>query len=200
MERATRELSHENFDIRIPVHSNDQIGRLEQAVNRMASDLKEKQKIKTVFGHYVSPLLRDMILEGTVNTDGEKIEAVVLFSHIRAFTRMSDNFPPESIVRLLNAHFSRAVGVVSQNNGFVDKFIGDAIMAVFDSSLCAGMHRYCALVAARQILESVQETNAEISYLGLPPFSIGVGLASGLVIRGNIESESRKELQSLDKR
>ena len=161
----------------------------------MSAELQEKQKIKTLFGHYVSPAIRDLILQNRVNTRGDAIEAVVLFSDIRSFTQLTESTDPEIVVELLNIHFSRVVDIVTENNGFVDKFIGDAVMAVFDAEFCDNRHRFYALNTACDILRNMQETNRQISQrLGVPEIDIGVGVACGRVIRGNIGSESRREL------
>lgn len=194
MEVATEEMSRGNYDARVTIHSDDQIGKLERAINDMGRALREKEMIKKVFGHYVSPAVRDMILEGRINTEGDRIEAVVLFSDIRSFTALSEKHPPEKIVKLLNIHFSRVVDIVGRNNGFVDKFIGDAVMAVFDAELTDNMHRLCALKTAAEMLQGVEETNVELLHLGIEPIRIGVGLACGSVIRGNIGSVDRREL------
>jgi adenylate cyclase len=194
MEKAIKDFGEGRFTSRVTVHSDDQIGVLEAAVNQMGKELEEKEIIKTVFGHYVSPAIRDMILEGKVNTEGNKIEAVVLFSDIRSFTSLSEKHPPENIVKLLNVHFTRIVDIVSRNDGFVDKFIGDAVMAVFDEELTNGRHKLYALRAAAAILSELEETNREIADFGFSPIKIGIGIASGPVIRGNIGSENRREM------
>lgn len=194
MARAASRIGNGQFETRIPVHSDDALGKLETAINSLGRTLGEKELIKTVFGHYVSPAVRDLILGGKVRTDGDEIEAVVLFSDIRSFTSLSERHPPEKIIRLLNVHFSRAVDIVSRHNGFVDKFIGDAMMAVFDADLTRETHRHSALTAAAELLQELYETNREIGALGLGPIEIGVGLACGRVIRGNVGSADRREM------
>ncbi len=194
MEKALKKYSDGNYKERITVHSDDQLGLLEATVNQMGIELEEKEIIKTVFGHYVSPAIRDMILGGKVKTEGDKIEAVVLFTDIRSFTSLSENHAPENIVKLLNIHFTRIVDIVSRNDGFVDKFIGDAVMAVFDAELTGGHHKLSALRAAAEILKELEETNNEISQFGFEPLKIGIGIASGPVIRGNIGSANRREM------
>jgi len=194
MARAVEEFGNENFEARVTVQSDDMIGRLQGAVNHMGSEMRDKRLIKTLFGHYVSPAIRDLILDGRVNTAGDRIEAVILFTDIRSFTALSEAHPPEKVIQLLNLHFSRVVDTVSENFGFVDKFIGDAVMAVFDSEFCSGMHRLCALKAAAEILGGVAQTNLESEAIGFGPISIGVGIACGDVIRGNVGSASRREL------
>lgn len=131
----------------------------------MGEELQEKEIIKTVFGHYVSPAVRDLILGGKVRTEGDRIEAVILFSDIRSFTALSENHPPERIVKLLNIHFSRIVDIVSRNDGFVDKFIGDSVIAVFDEELTRGNHRISALRSAVDILSELVSTNIDIAKL-----------------------------------
>ncbi len=194
MEKAARDLMEERFDTRVVVQADDPIGRLSAAFNLVSAELEEKQKIKTLFGHYVSPAIRDLILQNRVNTRGDLIEAVILFSDIRSFTRLTEKTPPETVVDILNIHFSSIVDIVTGNNGFVDKFIGDAVMAVFDAEFCDNRHRFHALNTACSILRGMEETNRKITELGVGEIKIGVGMACGRVIRGNIGSHSRREL------
>ncbi len=192
--KAAERISRDDFNIHLKVHSDDQLGRLQNTMNRIGRELAEKAKMKTLFGHYVSPVVRDLILSGRINTEGERVEAVVLFSDIRAFTSITEKYPAEQVVNLLNIHFSRMVSAISDNQGFVDKFIGDAVMAVFDAELCGAQHRLFAFNAVTQILQGMHETNRRMHELGLPRINIGVGMACGDVIRGNIGAPERKEL------
>lgn len=191
---AAVKLARDDFVIHLPVHSDDQLGQLQSTMNRIGRELADKSRLKTLFGHYVSPVVRDLILSGRIKTDGEKIEAVVLFSDIRSFTSITEKYPAEKVVDLLNIHFSDLVSAISDNQGFVDKFIGDAMMAVFDAELCGNQHRLFAFNAVTQILQGMKETNRRMSTLGLPPIDIGLGMACGDVIRGNIGAPERKEL------
>lgn len=192
--KAAVKISKDDFAIHLPVHSDDQLGQLQNTMNRIGKELQEKATMKTLFGHYVSPVVRDLILSGRINTDGERVEAVVLFSDIRSFTSLTENHPAEKIVDMLNIHFSRMVTAISDNQGFVDKFIGDAVMAVFDSEFCGSQHRLFAFNAVTQILQGMRETNRRMAELGLPAIDIGLGMACGDVIRGNIGAPERKEL------
>jgi class 3 adenylate cyclase len=194
LSKAAEQIANEDYAIHLQVHSDDQLGKLQGVMNRVGKELEEKSVIKTLFGHYVSPVVRDLILSGKINTEGEKIEAVILFSDIRSFTAISEKFPPEMVVNLLNVHFSKLVTAISDNQGFVDKFIGDAMMAVFDADLCSNNHKLYALNAVTQILEGMQETNRIIEESGMPRLEIGLGMACGDVIRGNIGAAERKEL------
>ncbi len=195
MEEAAKEIANHNFSARLVVQSDDQIGNLQRTLNGVSEQLGRMEMMKTLFGHYVSPEIRDLILNGKVKTDGgERLEAVVLFSDVRSFTKMMEEHSAEDVVRVLNVHFSRIVGAVTGYNGFVDKFIGDAVMAVFDAEFCDNQHHLLSLCAAVEIVKGMEATNAEIGRMGFPPLRIGIGMACGPVIRGNIGSESRREL------
>lgn len=191
---AAAKLARDDYNIQLAVHSDDQLGRLQVTMNRIGREMQEKATIKTLFGHYVSPVVRDLILSGRINTQGERVEAVVLFSDIRSFTSLTENHPAEKIVEMLNIHFSRMVNAISDNQGFVDKFIGDAVMAVFDAEFCGKQHRAFAFNAVSQILQGMRETNRQMEIMGLPALQIGLGMACGEVIRGNIGAPERKEL------
>ena len=194
LSEAAEKLARDDFGIHLPVQSDDQLGQLQSTMNRIGRELDDKNRLKTLFGHYVSPVVRDLILSGRIKTDGEKIEAVILFSDIRSFTSITETYPAEKVIDLLNIHFSDLVNAISDNQGFVDKFIGDAMMAVFDAELCSNQHRLFAFNAVTQILQGMNKTNKMMTELGLPAIDIGLGMACGDVIRGNIGAPERKEL------
>ncbi len=154
----------------------------------------EKSQIKTVFSKYVSPEIMESMLDNTEQDylKTKKGEVTVLFSDIRGFTSLSERVLPEKLVEMLNDYFNVMTKIILKNKGTVDKFIGDAIMAVWGAPLYQGSHAYRAVKAALEMQEAHQEL--ERKYLAEEiPFKIGIGVATGEAVIGNIGSNLKMD-------
>jgi adenylate cyclase len=192
---GTREIKNGNYDFRLELLSNDEVGDLTAAFNDMADGLRKKEVIQDAFGKYVAPEVVDMILE---NPDekwlkGEKIEATVMFADIRGFTSFSEKTVPEEVIAVLNDHFTMATEIIFKYDGHVDKFIGDEIMAVFGALLEQEDHPAKAVMAAVALQHELTTVNHKLESMGKPPVKVGVGINMGEVIVGNIGSKKRME-------
>ncbi len=192
---GTREIKNGNYDHRIELLSNDEIGDLTTAFNDMADGLQKKEIIQDAFGKYVTPEIVDLILEnpGEKWLKGEKIDVTVMFADIRGFTSFSEKTEPEKVVSLLNDHFTMATEIIFKYGGHVDKFIGDEIMAVFGALAQYEDHAARALTAAVALQDEIKAANIKLEGSGKNPVKIGIGLNSGEVIAGNIGSQKRME-------
>ncbi|HEY3496198.1 MAG TPA: adenylate/guanylate cyclase domain-containing protein, partial [Polyangiaceae bacterium] len=114
-----------------PVHTDDEVERLAEHFNSMVQGLKERDRLRETFGRYVTRQVADHLMKGNVNLGGELVPVTVLFSDIRHFTSISERMEPRILLDFLNEYFSGMVESVMHHHGVVDKFIGDAIMAVF---------------------------------------------------------------------
>ncbi|MCO7189063.1 MULTISPECIES: adenylate/guanylate cyclase domain-containing protein [unclassified Pseudoalteromonas] len=128
--------------------------------------------------------------EVDIEPGGEKRDVTVLMADIRGFTRMCEQHDPEVITRLLNRYFSRMSSVIFSHQGMIDKFIGDAIMAVFGTPQKEENNARNAIEAAREMLKALKQLNQEFSADGLPEIKIGIGIHSGDAIAGNVGSSS----------
>ncbi len=187
------QISSGNYDKNVQIVSTDEIGFLGEKINEMAAGLKEKEFIKDTFGKAVDPKVRDHLLKGNISLGGEVKNVTVLFSDIRGFTSVSEKLSPEEIVGWLNRYFNRMSECVNRNGGFVNKFIGDAILAVFGAPTELENHTEKAVMAAMEMREALTELNNEFIIDNVPNIRIGIGIHSGPVIAGNIGSESRME-------
>jgi len=191
---GTVEIKQGNFAFRSEKRSNDELGDLTLAFNDMAEGLRKKEVIQDAFGKYVNPEIVDMILKNPDSQwfQGKKIPATVMFTDIRGFTAFSEKTSPEQVVSVLNDHFTIVTEIILKHGGHVDKFIGDAILAVFGTLLEYDDHAERAVRAAltlqQALLEERSRQNGE-----LPPIRIGIGINSGEVIAGNIGSQQRME-------
>ena len=153
---------------------------------------REKRKVKTLFGRYVSKDVYDQLLAHPDRAElgGKRREMSVLFSDIRGFTTVTEKGQPEELVAQLNEYFSRMVEVVFRHRGTVDKFVGDMVMALFGAPLDDPDHAEHALQAALDMVHELGELNRGWAAQGRPQLDIGIGVNSGDMIAGNIGSSS----------
>jgi adenylate cyclase len=162
-------------------------------IYRYISLRKQKQFIQKAFGNYVSkPVMKEIIRNPkSLKLGGEKRKMTVLFSDIAGFTTLSENLPPEKLSKALNAYLSRMTEVVFKNNGVVDKFIGDAVMAFWGAPISDPDHAYNACKAALEMQDAIDEIRPELENLGFGKFSVRIGINSGDMTVGNMGSDSR---------
>lgn len=180
---------------RIELQRRDEFGVLTRAFNEMAASLWEKEFIKNTFERYVSKELAHEILlhKEDLHLGGEEKEVSILFCDLRGFTSLSEKLSPSEVVSLLNTFFSRMIEVISTHQGMVDKFMGDAIMALFGAPIRQGEDHLQAVKCALEMQRQIQLLNVERASMGLQPLSMGIGINTGAVVAGNIGSLHRME-------
>ena len=154
---------------------------------------RRENAIKREFGRFLSPILvKQMIETGeTPALGGEERDVTILFADLSGFTATSESMESEELTELLNRYLDRIAGVVQDHKGYVDKFIGDAVMAIWNAPAPVENHALAAVVAAHEIAEAVEEMGAEDRAAGKPSFSIKVGICSGPATVGNIGASDR---------
>jgi adenylate cyclase len=161
-------------------------------VLRAVREAEEKAWVRRLFGAYVSEEVAErLVAEG--ETAGGRREVVVLFSDIRGFTSYSEAADPAEVVVRLNAYFDAMVGAITEHGGVVDKFIGDAIMAVFGGLVPLEDPSGAALRASREMRHRLVDLNRRWAKEGISPFETGIGLHRGEVLQGSIGSADRKD-------
>ncbi|MFK8138413.1 MAG: adenylate/guanylate cyclase domain-containing protein [Bdellovibrionales bacterium] len=191
--RATEQIVDGNFDVKLQSSSTDEIGALSLAFRDMASGLKERDKIKNAFGKFHSKEIAQKLLSGDIKLGGERKQATVFFSDIRGFTSMSEKMSPDQVVAMLNDYMTEMVRIIFKWEGVVDKYIGDAIMAVWGVPEVKPKDAYNAVRASIEMREYMLEFNKKRQEAGTLGLGIGIGLHSGEVLAGNIGSEERLE-------
>jgi adenylate cyclase len=151
------------------------------------------QRLLTHFSPKVRQRLLDRAGRGRLTLGGERSEVSILFSDIRGFTKMSAGMEPDDVVEMLNHYFAALVEAIFRCEGTVDKFIGDAILAVFGSPDADPDQQRHALHAAVAMQEGVQKVNAERKARNLPTCEIGIGVHSGEVLHGFVGTQERLE-------
>lgn len=162
-------------------------------IRKIAIKAYETNQIKTTFGQYVSKEIRDFILSGNIDINGEEKRGVILFADIKDFTNMLYKRDPKLVILQLNDYFSEMVKIIADNNGVVNKFVGDAIMAVFGLSGNIEQSEYLAVKAATEMHDKLDELNKIWDSKNYHKLDIGVGIAAGNFLTGNIGCDDRKE-------
>lgn len=175
------------------VRTRDELGKLGEGFNRMVDGLREREKIKSLFGQYLTREISDEILNGKVDLGGDLYEATILFADIRNFTSISEKMTPKEVVDFLNSYLSGMIDVIIENNGIIDKFMGDGILAVFGVPVSTEDHAESGIKAALAMNAKLDEQNRERAKEGLFPIKIGIGLHSGPVIGGNLGNTNKLE-------
>ncbi|MBD2104638.1 GAF domain-containing protein [Leptolyngbya sp. FACHB-261] len=162
-------------------------------------DFSQEKRMKTALVRYVSQSVADQLLKQGADAlmKGERRTVTVLFSDIRDYTRLTETMGPDEVVSMLNAYFDRMVDAVMLEEGTLDKFIGDAVMAVFGAPLAMADHACRAVKAALRMRAHLREFNQERVQAGKCPIRIGIGLSSGEVVSGDIGSQKRTQYTAI---
>jgi adenylate cyclase len=177
-----------DLTVDVPVDDSGEVGLLQSGFNRMVAGLRERQRIQELFGRHVGVEVAREALRGQAQLGGERRSATALFVDVAGSTSLAQRLPPEEVVALLNQFFAAVVGVVAAEQGWVNKFEGDAALCVFGPPGNDEHHATHGLRAARALREEL--TNLRAVHDG---FDAGIGLSSGTVVAGNVGAEDRYE-------
>ena len=158
---------------------------LQQFYLRFREQYKLRQQIKKQFGHYLDPRQVKQLQDNPdlLKLGGERKYCTMLFTDVRGFTNLSEQLEPEQVTELMNKTLTIQATAVKKYGGMVDKYIGDAMMAIFNAPLDLDMHEDRAILTAIEIKEKMEEADLGIE--------IGIGINSGIVMLGNCGSEDR---------
>lgn len=161
---------------------------------RFVQENKTKKLIKNQFEHYLSPSVVKILQKNPdkLQLGGNTKELTILFSDLRDFTTLSEQFKsnPQELTDLINKYLTPMTGCVIDNNGTVDKFIGDALMAFWNAPVADGDHRYNSVKCALEMFELLKELNKELEEKGIE-LKMGIGVNTGDVVVGNMGSNQR---------
>jgi adenylate cyclase len=157
-------------------------------------DITREKRVRNTMARYVAKEVVDKLLaSGQDFLDGNSHVATVLFSDIRRFTTLAEAMGPQETVAMLNDYFTAMVEVVFKHGGMLDKYIGDAIMAVFGTAVANAADPDNALTAATEMIRELNRFNLRRRDAGLEPIEIGIGIATGEVLAGSLGSRRRLE-------
>lgn len=182
-----------DLQVALPVRSSDELGRLTGAFNDMVGGLRERERIRTTFGRYVSPEVAHTLLASPdgLRFGGEKREVTVLMSDLRGYTQFAEQGDPAWVMGLLNDFLARMADIIIAYGGTINEFIGDAIFAVYGAPIAHENHAERAAASALAMQRAMVELNAGNTAQGRPRFEMGIGLHTGDAVVGNIGSEQR---------
>ena len=186
MRKAVARVEAGDLDVKVPINDASEVGMLQAGINRMTDGLRERERIRDLFGRQVGEeVARAALRDGTTRLGGEEREIGALFVDLTGSTSMSLAMPPSEVVRLLNKFFRVVIDVVESEGGFVNKFEGDAALCVFGAPVASDDPAGKALCAARRLGERLEREVPEVGF--------GVGVSAGKAVAGNVGSEQRFE-------
>ena len=162
---------------------------------KFITELNQKLQIKKQFGTYLSPALVEKLQKNPelLRLGGERRDLSIMFTDVRGFTTISEHYGDnvEGLTEIMNRYMTAMTQKILDNNGTLDKYIGDAQMAFWNAPLDDTDHAINAVKTGLQMLGDLDEFNQEISKEGIPPFGMGLGINTGSVIVGNMGSSQR---------
>ncbi|MCU1693047.1 MAG: adenylate/guanylate cyclase with integral rane sensor [Frankiales bacterium] len=181
--RALRDVGEGRLEAEVPVYDASEVGQLQSGFNAMVLGLRERERLRDLFGRQVGSDVARLALEQGVRLGGERREVAVLFVDVVGSTALAQELGPEEVVARLNAFFGVVVEVVTAHSGWVNKFEGDAALCVFGAPAELPDAAACALSAARELGRRLAPL----------PLDAAVGVSAGPVVAGHVGAESRFE-------
>ncbi len=196
--QGTEQVEAGNLDTEVPVTTGDEIGRLTASFNGMVGGLRLKERIKDTFGKYVDPRIVSNLLDRPefAEPGGERREMTVMFIDLKGFTSISEVLPPDQLVHTVNAFFTHMTTAISGNNGVVDKFMGDAVMAYWGPPFTGpDEHAALACKTATEALQHLETFRAEVAAevgAGTVEIDLRIGISTGEMVVGTIGSTTSR--------
>ena len=162
---------------------------------RFVIEFKQKQQIKKQFGTYLSPALVAKLQKNPemLQLGGDERELSIMFTDVRGFTTISEHYGKDvqGLTKIMNRYMTAMTKKIIDNNGTLDKYIGDAQMAFWNAPVDEARHAHMAVKTALEMMGSLDAFNAEITAEGVPPFGMGLGINTAAVVVGNMGSDQR---------
>ncbi|MEC4893199.1 MAG: adenylate/guanylate cyclase domain-containing protein [Oscillatoria sp. PMC 1051.18] len=199
-DRTLISASADQHSVNISINSITDVGDRDRVsgVLVVMDDISDEKRLKSTMYRYMTQELAEELLKlGDAKLGGDRKEVTVLFSDIRSYTTLTEKLKAEEVVGMLNEYFESMVEAIFKHKGTLDKYIGDAIMAVFGSPLPLEDHAWKAVQTALEMRQRLVEFNARRLGTGKEPIKIGIGLNSDSVISGNIGSSKRMEFTAI---
>ena len=195
---ASAEVANGNLEVKVNANGDDELAILAKSFNSMVAGLQEGSIYRDLLGRTVSPQVREELRQtfssGSLRLEGQEAVATMLMTDIRGFTALSEKVDPTTVLHWLNEYFSNIVPAVINHGGVVNQFEGDAMLAFFGTLprvLEPKQSAYEACQAAAEILQAIDNLNAQRRARGEPPLITGVGINTGVVIAGGLGTSDR---------
>ncbi|WP_068180787.1 adenylate/guanylate cyclase domain-containing protein [Mycobacterium sp. UM_CSW] len=180
---AMAEVEHGHIETQVGAYERSQIGRLQTGFNRMVTGLAERDRVRDLFGRHVGSDVAQRAIQEGASLSGDVVEAAVLFIDLVGSTQLAESRPPQEVAEVLNDFFRIVVHAVDEHNGLINKFAGDAALAVFGAPLRTVQPASAALATARALAIQLRRL----------PVDFGIGISAGRVFAGNVGAENRYE-------
>jgi adenylate cyclase len=192
---GTRRIAAGDLTVDLAVPSRDEIGILTAAFNTMTTSLREKVMITRAFARYVDRDVADELLKDPAHLvlKSERREVTVVFCDLRGFTPLSERLSSEEVVLLLNQFYELMIEATFRNGGTLDKFLGDAVMAIFGAPIAHPDHALRAVRAAVAMREGVERLSRRRIRRGGEPLTVGIGVSTGETVAGTVGTDDRME-------
>ncbi len=195
---AAQAVSEGRYDVSVPLRRADEFGALIGEFNSMVAELREKARLREMFGLHVGPKAAEQILARDPGLSGREQIITVMFVDIRSFTARAAASEARRVVQVLNEFLGAMVEAVeAHHTGMVNKFLGDGFIALFGAGVEGGAHADEALQAAKAMLLRLENLNTQLGARGEAPLAIGIGLHTGPAIVGSIGSPQRLEFTAI---
>ncbi len=182
---AMHRVEQGELDTEVQVYDGTELGQLQAGFNQMVRGLRDREHLRDIFGRHVGREVAEAASNGDVELGGETREVSILFVDLIGSTELTAERDPVEVVDLLNRFFAVVVEEVDRRNGLVNKFIGDAVLAIFGAPNELEDHAARALAAGRAMSKRLVEE--------VPELAAGIGIATGEAVAGNVGKESRFE-------
>jgi class 3 adenylate cyclase len=191
LSRMAQRVQGGDLEARVEIRSSDEVGVLARTFNTMTAGLRERERERDIFGRVVSPEVREKLLDGELELGGETLWIAVLFSDIRSFSTISEQMSPQELIAFLNEYLADMTDAIRAWGGYINNFIGDAIVAVFGAPINQPDKEWRAVAAALAMQERLAELNQRRAARGEPPIGNGIGISTGEAVAGQIGSLER---------
>lgn len=197
---GTKAVETGNLETRITINSRDEVGTLIIAFDKMMEGMRQKEQLKATFGQYVDPRIINLLIKNRRNSTEESSQKVmtVFFSDIAGFSKISELLTAKGLVNLINKYLTLASEPIVSNQGVIDKFLGDAIVAFWGAPFTKEEeHAILGCFAALEQLDQLRKFREMMPELlgirkGVPSFNIRIGIATSTVIAGQLGSKNSK--------
>ncbi len=187
----TEVIARGDYKTHLQPNRADEFGQLAESFNRMSDGLAERDQVRDLLDKNVSPEIASQLMRDGAILGGEEREATVLFADLRGFTPLSEKLPPRELIKLLNRYLECMSVEIERHGGVIDKFIGDAIMAIFGAPVEQQDPAGQALRAALAMEQALVRFNNEMRAEGRLDLAIGIGINTARVVAGNLGSQRR---------
>jgi adenylate cyclase len=187
LQRTMERVAGGDLSATVPIADSGEIGDLQLRFNRMTAGLREREQLRELFGRHVGEDVARYAMENS-DLGGEVREVSVLFIDLKGSTALAEELPPDRVVTMLNDLFTTVVAAVEVEGGWANKFEGDAALCIFGAPLPQPDHARRALRAARRLSANLEQLRRRH-----PGLDVGIGVATGRVVAGNVGSAQRYE-------